>query len=145
MKNLLSLRQLAALFAFCMASVGFAQTATLKADSTTLATAGGSVALTATVSYEGQPSAVGWAIALPEDWALVSVSGTNIPEIAPAPGATGTLEFAYTSSPAAKAEFVIVVSYAKGSAGAKAVPTVLVRANGKLVTLNPAPVEFSSK
>ena len=142
MKNASLLRRLFATFALCAATGAVAQTASLKADSTALAAGGGSVALTASVSYDGQPAALGWAIALPTDWTLVSVSGANVPEISPGMGATGTLEFAYTSAPAGKAEFNVVVRYPVGSATAKAVPTVLVRANGKLATLTPAPIEF---
>ena len=81
-------------------------------------------------------------IALPSDWTLVSVSGANAPEISPDVGSTGTLEFAYTSAPAGRAEFNVVVRYPAGATTAKAVPTVLIRANGKLATLAPTAVEF---
>lgn len=145
MKNSLFFRSLVTAFALCAASVAFAQNAALKADSTVLAAGGGNVALTASVSYEGTPGALGWAIVLPTDWTLVSVTGANVPEIAPGAGATGTLEFAYTAAPAAKAEFTVVVRYPAGATTAKAVPTVLVRANGKLATLTPAAVEFAAK
>jgi hypothetical protein len=142
MKNASFFRRLVVTFVLGAATAAFAQTASLKADSTALAAGGGSVALKASVSYDGQPAALGWEIALPTDWTLVSVSGANVPEIAPVAGATGTLEFAYTSAPAGKAEFTVVVRYPVGSTTAKAVPTVLVRANGKLATLTPAPIEF---
>ena len=142
MKNASFFRRLVVTFVLGAATAAFAQTASLKADSTALAAGGGSVALTASVSYEGQPAALGWEIALPTDWTLVSVSGANVPEIAPVAGASGTLEFAYTSAPAGKAEFIVIVRYPVGSTTAKAVPTVLVRANGKLATLTPAPIEF---
>ncbi len=142
MKNASFFRRLVATFVLGAATAAFAQTASLKADSTALAAGGGSVALTASVSYDGQPAALGWEIALPTDWTLVSVSGANVPEIAPVAGASGTLEFAYTSAPAGKAEFIVIVRYPVGSTTAKAVPTVLVRANGKLATLTPAPIEF---
>jgi predicted dienelactone hydrolase len=142
MKNSSTLRRLVAAFFLLTAGFAFAQNATLKADATALAPAGGSVTLTAAVNYDGQPSALGWAIALPADWTLVSVAGANVPEIAPSAGSTGTLEFAYTAAPAAKAEFSVVVRYPAGATTAKAVPTVLVRADGKLATLTPAPVEF---
>jgi hypothetical protein len=88
---------------------------------------------------------VGWSIALPADWTLVSVGGANVPEIAPEAGTTGTLEFAYTSAPAGRAEFSVIVKYPAGVKSAKATPTVLVRTAGKLATLNPTAVEFSSK
>ncbi len=142
MKTSPALRRLAAAFFLLTASIAFAQTAALKADATALAPGGGTVTLTASVSYDGQPSALGWAIALPADWTLVSIAGSNVPEISPSVGSTGTLEFAYTAAPAAKSEFTLVVRYPAGATTAKATPTVLVRANGKLATLTPAPVEF---
>lgn len=122
--------------------MAFAQNATLKANTNTLIAEGGSVTFTATASYEGQPSALGWSVELPVEWILASVAGSNVPEIAPSKGTTGTLEFAYTSTPATKAEFTFVVRYPAGATAAKAVSTVLVRANGKLATLTPASVEF---
>ena len=143
MENSSAFRRLFAGFFLLTAGAAFAQNATLQADATALAPAGGQVTLTASVSYDGQPSALGWAIALPGDWTLVSVAGANVPEVSPAVGSTGALEFAYTAAPAAKAEFSVVVRYPAGTAIAKAVPTVLVRANGKLATLSPAPIEFA--
>jgi predicted dienelactone hydrolase len=143
MKKSAALLRLIASFFLFTAGFAFAQNATLRADSSALAPAGGQVTLTASVSYDGQPSALGWAIALPGDWILVSVAGANVPEISPAAGSTGALEFAYTAAPAAQAEFSVVVRYPAGSSAAKAVPTVLVRAQGKLATLTPAPVEFA--
>jgi hypothetical protein len=123
----------------------FGQTASLQADTTALSAAGGTVSLTASIKYDARPGAIGWAIELPGDWKLVAVSGPNVPAIAPGVGAAGTLEFAYAEVPAERAEFTLVISYPAGAAAAKAVPTVLVRTEGKLATLNPAPVEFQVK
>src|ERR1700741_218043 len=100
MKLPMLFRGLAAWFALGVASMAFAQNATLKADASTLMAEGGSITFTATASYEGQPSALGWSVELPGDWSLASVAGSNVPEIAPGKGSTGTLEFAYTSAPA---------------------------------------------
>ncbi len=144
MKTIVHLRRLAVTVALGLASVAFAQTASLKADAAALMPSGGSVTFTAAATYDGQPAALGWAIALPSDWALVSVSGANVPEISPDVGSSGTLEFAYTSAPAGRSEFNVVVRYPAGATTAKAVPTVLVRANGKLTTLTPNPVEFGN-
>lgn len=132
----------AALAVLCAASA-FAQTATLTSATTTLSPAGGQLALTATVNYEGEPGAVGWAIALPADWTLVSVGGPNVPAIAPEPGSTGTLEFAYTGVPAQRAEFTVMVRYPANAKTTAATSTALVRANGKLSTLTPKPVQLT--
>ena len=144
-KTAASFRPLFAVAAFLFATLAFAQTASLKSDTTGLAPDGGTVALTATVSYDAQPGAIGWSIALPADWTLVSVAGANVPEIAPDPGTGGVLEFAYTNVPAGRAEFSLVVRYPAGTTAAKAAPTVLVRSAGKLTTLTPAAVEFGPK
>ena len=142
MKTIARLRYLAVTLALGLASVAFAQTASLKADAAALIPSGGSVTFTAAATYDGQPAALGWVIALPSDWTLVSVSGANAPEISPDVGSTGTLEFAYISAPAGRAEFNVVVRYPAGATTAKAVPTVLIRASGKLTTLAPTAVEF---
>lgn len=134
-----------ALLSLVLAATAFAQSASLQADATKLAPTGGTVQLTARLSYEGEPGAIGWSIALPADWKLTQISGPNVPTVAPELGSTGTLEFAFSAIPSGRAEFTISVAYPAGTASAKAVPTVLVRKDGKLATLAPAPVEFSSK
>ena len=67
--------------------------------------------LRATAEYQGEPGALGWALALPADWSLVAINGPQAPAIAPAVGSTGTLEFAYTDVPAKRAEFAVIVRY----------------------------------
>lgn len=148
MKNASFLRLRTVFFvvlAWGAATLGSAQTATFTADTTALAPGGGRVALTATVTYEQLPGALGWSIVLPADWSLLSVSGDPVPGIAPEVGSSGTLEFAYFTIPAQRAEFKLVVQYPAGATTAKAVPTVLVRANGKLLTLEPSPVTFGAR
>jgi hypothetical protein len=135
--------RLAAFALVCAVAPAFANTATLSADNSTLAPSGGTVAFTATASYEGQPGALGWSITLPAEWSLVSVSGPNVPTIAPAAGTTGTLEFAFTSVPAQRAEFTVLVSYPANAKSTAATSTALIRAGGKLATLKPAPVQLS--
>jgi hypothetical protein len=128
-----------------LSAVGFAQTATLSSDTTNLAAAGGTVILTATANYDGEPGAVGWSIELPADWTLVNVGGPNVPEIKPDDGTTGTLEFAYMSVPSQTARFTVTVRYPANSKTAIARPTVLVRSSGKLNTLTPGVVVLRSQ
>jgi hypothetical protein len=123
--------------ALCVTAGSLAQTATLTSDTSALAPSGGSVALTATVAYDGEPGAIGWSIELPADWSLVSITGPNVPAIAPDTGASGTLEFAYTAVPASRAAFTVTVRYPAGAASAVATSTVLLRSGGKLTTLRP--------
>ena len=129
--------------ALALYASALAQSASLTADTNALSPTGGTVMLTASAAYDGQPAALGWSIALPADWSLVSVGGSNLPQVVPDTGATGTLEFAYTTAPADHAMFTVAVSYPPNVSNASAIPTVILRANGKLVTLNPQPVPFT--
>lgn len=124
------------------ASVAFAQNASLSSDTSVMAQSGGTLVLRATADYEGEPGALGWSIVLPADWSLVAVNGPHAPNIAPEAGSTGTLEFAYTTVPAARAEFAVIVRYPANASSTQATPTVLVRSGGKLTTLTPAPVRI---
>ena len=135
--------RLAVLGLVVSAASAFAQTASLSADTNALSPSGGTVTLTAAVSYEGEPGAIGWAIALPADWSFVSVAGPNVPAIAPEAGTTGTLEFAYTAVPAQRAEFTVTVKYPANARTTSAGSTVLLRSGGKLNTLNPRPVQLT--
>jgi hypothetical protein len=128
-----------------LSAVASAQTAALSSDTNSLTGAGGTVVLTASASYEGEPGAVGWSIELPADWTLVSVGGPNVPEIKPDDGTTGTLEFAYLAVPAQRAQFTVVVRYPANAKTASARPTVLIRSSGKLNTLTPAAVVLRSQ
>jgi hypothetical protein len=121
---------------------GFAQSASLTADSKALSPNGGDVVLTATATYTGQPGAVAWAIDLPASWSLVNVGGANVPAVTPDTGAVGTLEFAFTQVPAGGATFTVTVHYPPGASAAAATPTTYIRANGALITLRPEPVAF---
>lgn len=135
--NLLRLLSLA-----FVCGTAFAQTATLSSDTSTLSPSGGQVVLTATASYDGEPGALGWMIELPADWQLVSVGGPNTPDIKPDAGVSGTLEFAFVQVPAQTARFTVLVRYPANARTTSARSTVLIRAGGRLNTVNPAPVEL---
>jgi hypothetical protein len=80
--------------------------------------AGGTLTLTGSITYAGlSPTALGFTINLPSGWTLVSTAGTNVPASAPAAGASGALEFAYTTAPANQASFSVVVAYPAGLTG----------------------------
>lgn len=133
------------LLAMGLSLPAFAQQAELRTDAARVSASGGQVKLTAAVSYDGAPGAVGWSIALPAGWKLVSVAGPNVPAVAPEAGSSGQLDFAYTAVPAGRAEFSVWVSYPAGAAGSKVTATALVRNEGKLATLTPAPVVFAGE
>jgi len=79
----------------------------------------GSLVLTARMEYlnEAPPNSLGFVITLPAGWELQGVGGSNPPNIKPAVGNRGTLEFAYSSGiPTASAVFSITVGYPAGLA-----------------------------
>jgi hypothetical protein len=137
-----TLRTLLVSLAALAVSTALAQNASLSSDTPVLAQSGGTLVLRATADYEGEPGALGWSIALPADWSLVAINGPHVPSIAPEAGSTGTLEFAFTSVPAARADFSVIVRYPANAPTTQATSTALVRANGKLSTLTPAPVQM---
>jgi hypothetical protein len=94
----------------------FAQSASLTAPSTTYAAAGGSITLTATLTYSSQPSSLGFAVTLPAGWSYAS--GTSEPAVKPAAGQTGTLEWAYLDGfGATSVSFTATVNYPAGLTG----------------------------
>jgi len=55
-------------------------------------------------------TAFGFEESLPAGWTFASVSGANVPDIVPPPGATNLLEFAYIAAPTFPASFTYVVN-----------------------------------
>lgn len=126
-------------------SHGYAEpAATLSGEKTQLSPQGGTLTLTASSTYDANPAALGWEITLPADWSLIGVSGASVPDIAPAKGSTGTMEFAYVNIPAGKAEFTFEVAYPPNAAGASVESSVMMRGDGKLTTLRPEPLTITA-
>jgi hypothetical protein len=119
-----------------------AQTATFTADRSKLATTGGQVNFTATITYTNAPDALGFSVQLPSGWSIVRTTGTVPPQVAPAAGATTPLEWAYTTIPVGHAQFYIAVRYPAGVKTASVIPSVICRTNGRLTTLSPPPVNL---
>ncbi|MBI5767102.1 MAG: hypothetical protein HZA93_04855 [Verrucomicrobia bacterium] len=136
-------RQLLVLAASLLtASIGFGQSASLVADKSAVAS-GAELTLTASATYEGTPSAMGWSVTLPAGWSYVSTTGPDVPAITPQAGATGTIEWAFTESPAGVAHFRFTVK-ATGKAGDSVLKArVLLRAAGKQQTVEASPVAVS--
>ena len=91
----------------------------MTAASTTYPATAGQVTLSVSINYASAaaPTAIGFTVDLPTGWSLVSMGGSNVPEIRPRSGDVGTLEFAYTSFPAGSAAFSLVVSHPAGLSG----------------------------
>jgi len=68
-------------------------------------TPGGTVDVRVRVEYEGTLTALGIAETMPAGWTYVQMVGGDIPEISPANGASGQLDFAYFTPPSSPVEF----------------------------------------
>jgi hypothetical protein len=122
-----------------VASVSLAQSATLIPDRAEVG-ADTEITLTASINYAETPSAMGWSIVLPAGWSYVGTRGPDVPAVTPQAGATGTLEWAYTESPASTARFAFTVK-ASGTPGARPLTAqVLLRTAGQQTTVAVAPV-----
>jgi hypothetical protein len=105
--------------------------------------AGGTLTFQAAITYAGlTPSALGYVITLPDGFSLVSIGGTNVPNVAPTPGTTGVLEFAYSTLPANAASFSVVVAYPAGLTGNRTV-TAGATYRSPLQTLPVAPIALA--
>ncbi len=99
-----------------MSAVAHGQTASLTPSVTVYAAGGGAVTFTATISYATQPTALGYAVDLPDGWSYAG--GTNEPSIKPDPGTTGTLEWAYSGGfGTGSSTFTFTVNYPAGLGG----------------------------
>ncbi len=130
-----------------------ANTVTVTPSATSYSAAGGNLTIAVSLSYTGSLAGLDFELKTPVGWKFTSVSGTNVPQIAPTPddlGAAG-LAFAYSSIPTASASFSFVVSYPANLTGDQvlssikasftaddAASTVSV-VNAASVTLTPAP------
>jgi len=107
------------LFLLAAAAGVRAQTATMTSSASIYPATAGQVTLSVSINYASvaAPTALGFTIELPSGWALVSTSGTNVPEIRSRAGDVGTLEFAYASAPTGSASFTVVVSHPASMSG----------------------------
>src|SRR4051812_6238738 len=109
MNPLALLRSVGLAATLLIASRALAQEATLTTASTALSGNGDLVTLTATVSYDKAPAALAWSLETPAAWELVTVGGTDQPDIKPEAGTTGALEFAYMRPPEKGGVFTVTV------------------------------------
>ncbi|MBI2514346.1 MAG: hypothetical protein HYV96_20425 [Opitutae bacterium] len=120
-----------------------APSAQFTADERALVPAGGTLRLLAVVSYSERPGAIGWTISLPRGWTLEKIGGGTPPQIAPAVGSAGELEFAYVNVPEYVASFELTVRYPAAAGRAKIAASAVARTNGRVETLTPAPLNLS--
>ena len=92
-----------------------AQTAVLEAPAAPLGAAGGTVTITAPITYVGTPRALGWTVTLPRGWR--SAGGKNAPGVAPTAGQTNALDRAHTTVPPSPARFSFRLTYAAAREG----------------------------
>lgn len=121
-----------------------AQTATLSSQSASLSKSGGVLTITATVTYTGLPSAIGWSVTLPSGWSYAG-AGSGTPGVAPMNGQTGTLDWAFTTIPASPATFSFRVNYPVGLTGTHTIGgSAVFREAGQLRNLSVTSLSLSA-
>lgn len=92
-----------------------AQTAVVTPVETRCSANGGTVTFHVVLDYAGKVlRGLGLEVSLPSGWVYQTTFGVDQPEVAPQPGETGDLGWAYVSVPAEGAKFSFVVSYPAG-------------------------------
>ncbi len=105
--------------------------------------AGQDLTVTGTIEHSGSVTALGLQVTLPAGWSLVSTGGADEPQVAPPPGRTGTLEFAWFTIPASPVRFTYTLAVPAGETGAREISgTVLSRTTGaeEQTAVSPAPL-----
>jgi hypothetical protein len=96
----------------------FAQTATVTATPTLLASSGGSVTVSVELSFDSSVSAIGLEFrSLPAAWSYGTAGGANPPQLTPRTGDTTVLDFVYLNVPASPARFTFTLNYPAGLTG----------------------------
>lgn len=101
--------------------------------------AGGIVTISNTFSYSGDANALGWRIDLPTGWSYAGGGGV-VGDVKPAVGATGTLEWAWTSPPTSPVTFTYTLNVPAGEIVSRNLSaTALMQVVGSAVTTPAAP------
>lgn len=104
--------------------------------------AGGTVTITNTLSFAGAPSGLGWSVTLPAGWSFAGTTG-QVGDVGPAAGATGTLEWAWSTVPASPVTFTYRLNVPAGESGPKVLTaTGIVREGGNVIAIAATPTPF---
>jgi len=103
----------------------------LAAGGPTGYSAGSAITLTATMTYSGQPGTVVWRVLPPADWQLVA-QASQAPASAPSVGATGLLEWRWTTLPPSPVTISYTLSVPPETLGPKSVTAQVQVTNGEI-------------
>jgi hypothetical protein len=100
-----------------------AQTILLTPSVTTFNPAGGTLTFNATFVYSTPPSVLAFSATLPAGWTYSASAISNEPPVRPADSTTGTLSWAYITTPASPATFSFNVTYPASLTGLQPLST----------------------
>jgi subtilase family serine protease len=87
--------------------------------------AGGAVTVSNTLTYAGTATGLAWSVLLPSGWSFATGGGAQ-GDVKPATGATGLLEWAWTSIPASPVSFTYTLNVPAGTTGEQQLAALLV-------------------
>lgn len=107
----------AALALTATAALGQAATVAVTPSTSSFSSGGGTILYTVDISYPVEGASVaqlGFNLTAPSGWTFATNSGTNVPEVKPQKGDTGTYAFAYTTVLDSPVSFSFSVEYPAG-------------------------------
>ncbi len=104
---------------------------------------GGTLTVVNTLAFTGGPASLGWLVTLPAGWSYAG--GTGEPEVKPLSGATGQLEWAWTTIPTSPVTFTYRLTVPAGETLDRTLTAqALVRENSLTRTATPAALPLGS-
>jgi hypothetical protein len=101
--------------------------------------AGGMVTITNTLTYAGSASSLGWQVTLPAGWSFAADAG-SAGDVKPVTGATGILEWAWSTVPASPVTFTYTVNVPAGETEPRNLTASgIVRSGGTVTTVTATP------
>jgi hypothetical protein len=108
---------------------------------------GQTVTINTSLTYTGAATGIGWQVQLPAGWSYASSSGTNVPQVAPTPGDTGALSWAYFSTPASPVSFSYTLNAPTDAEGPVQLTSNVLFRDGvnpeQTITVTPSPLTIS--
>lgn len=109
---------------------------------------GGTVTINTTLTYEGNAASSGWEVVLPLGWSYASSAGDDVPQSTPNSGDTGTLSWAYISTPASPAAFSYTLNVPNDAEGPIQISAQVLFRDGtnpeQTIVATPSPLTISS-
>ncbi|MBI5771884.1 MAG: immunoglobulin domain-containing protein [Verrucomicrobia bacterium] len=105
--------------------------------------AGSTVTISNTFTFSGTPASLGWQVVVPAGWSYASGGGAE-GDVKPAAGSTGTIAWAWTTSPASPLTFTYTLNVPAGETAERTLSAVtLAQVNGSTQSVAATPASLA--